>query len=325
MRELAGRRFRVKDYDGALYWFRKAANLKDTEAMLRLGTYPPMPTMHWPEADHWLQEAASLGNIQAMRRLAAELADFRPHEALEWLRRGAQTGEGNIMLDLVIMLDEIGERAESGEWIDRLIESQQLHMIGPLAEWLEENGRVSEAETCLRRAMSTGELTIASFLSDLLERTCGGAAAVAVWRELIEARRLSGMSRISAKKVVRQIERADEEESASKWLRAAVNSGCPYSALILVELTDADDAEDMLRRAIALENFWAMPQIVDLLERQKRAEEAETLLRTTVEATPLFDAWRMLTELIERMGRPTEAEALRRYGIEPGGRTAAPW
>ena len=76
------------------------------------------------------------------------------------------------MLDLVIMLDEIGERAESGEWIDRLIESQQLHMIGPLAEWLEENGGADEAETCLRRAMSTGELTIASFLSDLLHENC---------------------------------------------------------------------------------------------------------------------------------------------------------
>jgi TPR repeat protein len=325
MRELAERRLRAKDHAGALDWFRRAAELKDAEAMLRLGGYPHIPTLSWQEAGYWLEQAAALGNIQAMRKIAWELADIRPAEALEWLRRGAQTGEGNIMFDLVKMLDETGEQTESRKWIDRLVETRQFHMIGPLAEWLEENGRLGEAETCLKRATATGELTIAYFLSDFLERICDAAAAVGVWREQIETRRLSGMSYFTAKRIVRQIEAARETDSASKWLRAAANSGCPHSALIIVELTDTDDAEDLLRQAIKLENFWAMPQLIELLERQHRIEEAEALLRTTVETAPFFDAWRMLTDFVERTGRPDEAEALRRYGIEPGGLTAAPW
>jgi tetratricopeptide (TPR) repeat protein len=325
MRELAQRRLQSRDYAGALDWFRRAAQLNDAEAMLMLGSYPKIPTLSWQESGYWLEEAASRGSIQAMRKVAGELADLRPREALDWLRRGAETGEGNITFDLVKMLDEFGERAESRKWIEQLVDSRQYHMIGPLSEWLEENGRVAEAEKCLKDAANDGELTVAHYLSDLLERTQSPAAAVGVWRELIETRRLSGMSYFAAKRIVRQIERAGETIPASKWLRTAVVGGCPNSALILVELTHPGDAEDLLRQAIKLENYWAMPQFMDLLEREGRTEEAEAFMRKTVEAAPFFDAWRMLTEFVERTGRPAEADALRRYGIEPGGLTASPW
>jgi tetratricopeptide (TPR) repeat protein len=292
--------------------------------MLRLGSYPYIPTLSASESMDWLQKAAELGNVSAMRKMAAGLSYIRPREALEWLRRGARTDEGNIMLDLIRLLDEMGERAEAAEWIDRLLESC-LFMVPWLAEWLEENGRADEAEACLRQAMTTGELTIAWRLSELLERTRGSSAAVEVWREAIESGALSGMSYISAKGVVRQINGANEVESASGWLRAAVDDGCPHSILILVELTDPADAEDMLRESITLGNYRAMPQFVNVLERKDRAGEAEAMLRTTVEAAPRLDAWSLLTELVERMGRTDEAKAMQRYGIEPGGQTAAPW
>ena len=326
MRELADRRRRAGDHVDAIYWLRTAANLKDTEAMLRLGSYPETPELSWQESEYWIREAAEAGSILAMRKVAAEFAYMgAPRVALEWLRRGAETREGNIILDLVKLLDEIGEKEESRGWIDRLIGPPQLHMAIGVTEWLVGEGRASEAEAYLRRAMPTGEMTVASLLADLLEGTHGSGAAVAVWRGIIESRRLSGMSHIVAKSIVRQIRRAQEERSAAEWLRAAVNDNCPHSALILVELEDPDDAENLLRESIRLENFWAMPQLVILLERENRSAEAESLLRETVEAAPFFDAWRMLIALVERIGRPDEAEAMRRFGIEPGGQTAIPW
>ena len=326
MRELGERCLRAKDYYGATNWLRMAANLNDTEAMLRLGSYPDISRLSWRESDYWLNKAANAGNVQAMRRIAWELSCAGvTHAALEWLRRGAETGEGNIILDLIKLLDKVGEKKESGEWIERLIGPRQLHMAIPLTEWLVEEGRPDDAEDCLRRAMSTGEMTVARLLSGLVERTQGSGAAVAVWREAIESRKLSGMSYITAKGIVRQIRQAHRERSAAEWLRVAVNDNCPHSALILVELADPDDAEEILWKSINLGNFRAMPQLVNVLERDHRADEAESLLRGTVEAAPLFDAWTMLAELVERMGRPDEAATMRRFGLEPGGHTAAPW
>jgi len=326
MREIAARCLRAEDYAGAIDWLRTAANLNDTEAMLRLGSWPDIPGVSWRESEDWLHKAAKAGNIQAMRKIAAEFAYMGASRvALEWLRCGAETGEGNIMLDLVKLLDELGEKTEAGEWIDRLIVPRQLHMVVGLTEWLLDEGRTDEAEAYLRQAMETGEMTMASLLSELLEGTQGSSASVAIWRESIESRRLSGMSHHVAKEVVGQIERAQERKSATEWLRAAVINNCPHSALILVELADPGDAEDLLRKSIKLGNFWAMPQLVNVLERENRASEAESLLWETVEAAPLFNAWEMLADLVERMGRIDEAKAMRRYGIEPGGRTATPW
>jgi len=325
MRELASRLLRTGDHRSAEDLLRKAANLKDTEAMLMLASSASFPMLSWTEAEYWLNRAAEEGNILAMRKVAAMRAYSAPAEALEYLRRGAETGEGNIMLDLIMLLEEVGEEEESRDWIEQLVSLKLLHMVAPLTEWLEGEGRVGEAEACLRKAMATGEMTIAMLLSELLERIEGSSAAVAVWHEVIESRRLSGMSYIVAKKVVGQIERAGERASAAEWLRNAASNNCPHSALILVELTGPDDKEDLLRKAIQHGNFWAMPQLVNVLELENRAREAESLLRETVEAAPYFDAWRMLTTLVEHMGRADEAEAMVRFGIEPGGQTAAPW
>ena len=323
MKHLADRRLRAKDYDKAVNWLRRAANLSDNEAMYTLGTINLGHLVPWQEADDWLLAAAMAGNVWAMRRLAWQSLDSE--EAIRWLRLGAETGEGNLMLDLVQKLEEIDERAESLDWIRRIDEAGHLHIVGPLAKWLEEQGRSAEGEALLRRNSVAGDMTATSNLSRLLEREGRIADAVSAWRVVIESMALSSMSIFVARQISGLLERSGEKSDAVTWLREAVDRGSPHAALVLVAMDQIPDAEDLLRRAVALGNDYATPPLVELLERQNRAEEAEALLRVAVESSQMFDAWEILTNLIERTGRVDEARNLRRFGMEPGGQNADPW
>ncbi len=323
MKHLAERLLRAENYGEATMWLRRAADLDDDEAMFKLGAYPPLPTVPWEEADEWLLRAAMAGNIWAMRRLGYEALSCR--NAIEWFRLGAETGEGNLMFDLVKMLEKCGDRAESSEWIKCIDEAGHLHIIGALAEWLEQQRRSDEAEALLRRNSTAGDLTATWNLSKFLERAGRITEAVEAWRDVIESDTLSGMSIIAARQVAAQMRQAESTTEAKRWLRRSADKGSPHASLVLVALGDADDAEDLLRRAMGLGESFAIPPLVDLLERQGRIEEAETLLRMSVETCTHFDCWELLTNLVKRSGRDDEARSLRQFGMEPEGRTADPW
>lgn len=324
MRELAQRLLRSQGTSAAAMWLRRAAELGDTEAMIILGSYP-FALVDLDEADSWLQRAANLGDIWAMRELAYRYIDFSPRFALDWFRRGAETGEGNLMLDLVEALHQTSHHQECAEWTRRLGESGQLHMTGPLAEWLEGQGRVSEAEFWLRRYADVGDMTACCNLSELLERAGRGHQAVAVWRTAIESLKLEGMSSIVANRIADQIVRAGESGDAMEWLRRAADGGSPYAVLILIELADIPDAENLLRKSIALGNNYSTPALVNLLERDGRETEAEVLLRSCLENLNYPNSGKELEEFLVRNGRSEEADAFKKYGIEPGGNTADPW
>jgi TPR repeat protein len=229
------------------------------------------------------------------------------------------------MLDLIMALHESNREQESAEWVQRLGESEHLHMIGPLTEWLEGQRRDAEAEAWLRRYADLGDLTACCNLSELLERAGRNHEAVAVWRKAIESFTLRAMSTIVARKVAKQIVRANESTEAVSWLRGAADDGCPHAILILIELTEVPDAEDLLRRSMTLGNTYSTPSLVEILERIGRTAEAEILLRLQLENLDYPYASEVFKKFLVRNGRAEEAKAFEKFGIEPGGKTASPW
>lgn len=93
---------RARDYQGALHWYRAAAEAGDPEgafglaAMLAAGEgTPPDPT----EAGQWMEWAAQGGHLRAMLALAGAHErgglgrEVDPIRALSWYRQAAQRGD----------------------------------------------------------------------------------------------------------------------------------------------------------------------------------------------------------------------------------------
>jgi hypothetical protein len=101
---------------------------------------------------------------------------------------------------------------------------------------------------------------------------------------------------------------------------------------VLAGLGRLEDAEAPLRTRLRNGCRPAAEPLADVLERLGRVDEAEAVLRAHLEETPELQLMPMeplgmepLARLLDEAGRATEADQLRRYGIEPGGSTAAPW
>ena len=71
-------------------WFRKAANLGNTQAMRALST---LSQDNAPVAAAWESKAAREGDAEAMRRRAASLMDSDPVAAMGWLEKAAAKGD----------------------------------------------------------------------------------------------------------------------------------------------------------------------------------------------------------------------------------------
>ena len=247
------------------------------------------------EAEVWLRRAAEAGDIFAMQRLAGRLDEVgQAEEAETWLVRAAELDDHFahfVRLRLYQRLDEAGRPDEADRWLRRDIEAGDTSFLWILAGRLEQSGRAEEAEVLRQRARDAGEYMALYPAIAELEQAGGGLDDFEqLLRRPAEAGELFAMQTLA-----RKFDEAGRETEANQWLGDLARVG----------------------------NLGALHVLAGRLELANRNEEAERVWRRIIELGNSAGVHN-LAQRLER-NDPDRADNLRRYGIEPGGSTAAPW
>jgi len=160
-----------------------------------------------------------------------------------------------------------------------------------LAGRLGQAGRAEEAEVWRQRARDAGEYFALWFAIAEIEQSGGGLDDFeALLRPPAEAGDLFAMRTLAER-----FDAAGRGSEANQWLSDSAEAG----------------------------NLNALHVLAGRLQQASRGGEAEQVWRRIIEAGNSF-AVHSLAQQFEGTD-PTRADSLRRYGIEPGGSTAAPW
>ncbi len=305
---------------------RQAADAGDTSAILALAARLDQAG-HDEKAEQWLRRAVDAGDTVVMERLAARFYEAgRGEEAEQWWRRAADAGDAIVMQILAGRLDEAGRGEEAEQWWRRAAETgghfARFVMIR-LAQRCDEAGRGEEAEQWLLRAIEAGDTSTMWVLAARLEQAGRGEEAEG-WRR----RAFDAGDYFAVFAAIAQIEQdGGGIEDFDRLLRGPAEAGNDFARMSLVErLVKAgrsEEAENLLRPAAEAGDFAALMRLVVRLDEGGRGDEAEQWLRRALELG-YAQAPHVLADRLDKTD-PAQAERLRRFGIEPGGVTAAPW
>jgi TPR repeat protein len=314
------------DHDGAETILRTAAAVGDTSALLSLVARLD-ESGQAEEAERLLVQAAEAGDTVVMERLATRLDEAgRPDDAEGWLRRAAKSGDIIAMQQLAGRLDEAGKAEEAERWLAQAAEMDDhfAHFVrGRLYQRLEEAGRPDEAEAWLRRDIEDGDTSYLVILASRLDQA-GHAEEAA---ELRQRARDAG-EWLVLHPAIEEIKQAGGGlEDFERLLRGPAEAGDLFSMQSLATQFDeagrGPEANQWLAEMAKTGNLHALHVLVGRLEVANRREEAVQVWRWILEAGSSVGVERLAPHLEET--DPAAAESLRRYGIEPGGTTAAPW
>ncbi len=324
---LAKRLYEKGDAEGAETILRTAAASGDTSAILSIAGQLDQAG-HGEEAQQLLVQAAGSGDTVIMERLAARFDEAgRGEEAEEWLRRAAEAGDSIVMQQLADRLDEAGRAEEAEMWLRQAAEADGpfSHFVRlRLAQRLDDTGRPGEAEEWLRRDIEAGEISATMWTLAGRLGQAGRAEEAEVWRQ----RARDAGEYFALWFAIAEIEQSggglDDFEAL---LRPPAEAGDLFAMRTLAERFDAagrgSEANRWLSDSAEAGNLNALHVLAGRLQQASRGGEAEQVWRRIIEAGNSF-AVHSLAQQFEGTD-PTRADSLRRYGIEPGGSTAAPW
>ncbi|MGW1376196.1 tetratricopeptide repeat protein [Streptomyces sp. NPDC002446] len=291
MRELA------KSLEGrgcaAEYWWRRAADAGDWEAAHRLSRLLEESDRAGQAIDIWHSRAA-LNDTDAMCKLARVLeAAGKLQEAEKWWRRAIDTGSSQAIFGLERLLWRNGNTEDAYQVVARAIAAGDTYVIKQLCkEFGYDITQVRGAERGLRRAYEAGEEAARDQLTDFLTADHRIDEAVALWLPAAEAGDWTAMRRMAW-----LMHLSGNSQVAERWMS---------------RLADAGEGGAMALRA-------------QILEQAGQLQEAERWERRVLETGYTPNPPVNLEYLLRTTGRANEADRLHSYGIEPGGRTAAPW
>lgn len=247
------------------------------------------------EAASWTRRAAEAGDIFAMQQVAEQLDKAGlSDEAETWLVRAAQLDDHFahfVRTRLFQRLDEAGRADDAVAWLYRDIEAGETRNMWLLAARLEQAGRSYEASLMRQRARDAGEYFALYYAITEIEQAGGGLEE---FEQLLRPPAAAG-DIFSMQTLARKLDEAGRPTEANQWLRDMAQAGNLNALHVLAgRLEQANrktEAEQVLRRIIELGNSAALPSLAQQLKDTD----------------------------------PGAAENLQRYGIEPGGSTAAPW
>ena len=314
------------DREGADTILRTAAADGDTSALLSLAARLD-ETGKAKEAERWLVQAAEAGDTVVMERLAARLDEAgRRDDAERWLQRAAESGDTMAMQQLAGWLDEANKPDEAERWLVQAAEADDhfaQFVRGRLYQRLDEAGRPDEAEAWLRRDIEAGNTSSLVILAGRLDQA-GHAEEAA---ELRQRARDAG-EYFALHPAIEEIKRAGGGlEDYEQLLRGPAEAGDLFSMQALAAQFDEADrgpeANQWLADMATAGNLHTLHVLAGRLEVANQGDEAQQVWRWILEAGNSA----ALSNLAQRLEQtdPAAAESLRRYGIEPGGTTAAPW
>lgn len=306
---------------------RQAADVGDTSAVLALAARFD-EAGHGDDAEQLLRQAADAGDTTVMERFAARLDDAGRHqEAERWLRRAAEAGDSFVMQLLAARLDEAGFDEEAEQWWCRAAEAGDhfaRFVMVRLVQRFDEAGRGEEAEKWLRRAAESGDSSSTMWvLAGRLEQA-GRSAEAEQWRQSA----LDAADYFALMAAIDQIEQAGGGvEDYERLLRHPAEAGDDFAMWRLAQRFDevgrGAEADQWLAESAEVGNLNALHVLAGRHEQAGRGKEAEQWRRRIIEAGNSAG----VPTLADRLDQSDRAQAdhLRRYGIDPGGATAAPW
>jgi TPR repeat protein len=314
------------DREGADTVLRTAAAGGDTSARLSLAARLDEDGKA-EEAERMLVQAAEAGDTVVMERLAARLDEAgRRDDAEGWLRRAAEAGDAMAMQQLAGWLDEAGKAEEAEGWLIQAAEADNhfAHFVRVrLYLRLDEAGRPEDAEAWLRRDIEAGNTSLMLNLAGRLDQA-GHAEEAAALRQ----RARDAGEYLVLQPAIEEIKQAGGGlDDFEQLLRGPAEAGDLFSMQSLAAQFDeagrGPEANQWLSDMARAGNVDALHVLAGRLEVANRGEEAQRVWRWILEAGNSA-ALENLAQRLEQTD-PAAAESLRRYGIEPGGTTAAPW
>jgi TPR repeat protein len=173
-------------------WVRAAAESGDPEAMYWLSDICLNHALlnkdgYEAEAADWLGRAAHAGWPEAMRVMSGARGISAQEREL-WLRRAAQNGDRPALVDLARWAKRWERLDDAEHWYRMAMAHRVPYACSELSSLLAGQGRLSEAEECVRPEAEAGSVAAAGQLADVLHKL-GRTQEAATWRETYEHRR----------------------------------------------------------------------------------------------------------------------------------------
>ncbi len=272
----------------------QGAETGDTVVMERLADHLDKANRR-SDATGWLRRAAEAGDTIAMQQLAARLdEDGELDDAERWLVRAAEADDHFahfVRMQLYMRLDAAGRPDDADEWLRRDIEAGETSSLVVLASRVAQAGNAVEAAALRQRAQETGEYMV---LQPAIQHITQAGGTLADFEALLRGPAAAG-DLFAMRTLAEQFDAAGRGPEADQWLADMGKEGNVYALHVLMGrlyLAHRDvDGERVWRRILEVGNSAALENLAHRLDQTD----------------------------------PAAAEDLRRYGIEPGGATAAAW
>ncbi|MER6590348.1 helix-turn-helix domain-containing protein [Micromonospora purpureochromogenes] len=351
MRGLAHILLRAGDSEAAATWLRRAAELGATDARL---VHELQACGLWSEAEALLSKAAHAGDPAATFEFSKFLEGRgRREEADTMLQQAVALGYPAAVSKAARRLELAGKPDEAAACLRTAIDADAMtssYLRTQLAEIYDRGDRSDEAKAVLQEAATDGDPSamrdlgkrllrsedsneVASGLGWLQRAARAGhpwamydlATALREAGQTDEARRwLEQAAGFGDPNAIEELTVALPPEEAAERIKELAGRGDVLATTVLTEVLDESETEAWLLDAAEDGNTAAMEALIWRLKNAGRLSEAEGWLRRAVLAGQT-GAVSDLVKLLEQTRRSEEASRLRRYGIEPDGRTAAPW
>ena len=154
------------DYEGAEALYRKAAAMGSTDAMFNLAVLLDETLERPDEAIEWWRRLAEMGDSEAMGKYGTHLSATAPTEAEKWLRQAIESGSPEFRYNLVIHLVAEGHGDGAALVWSEMDDSKKFFTAEMVTEMLIELRHAPEsAEVWLRRATDYSDIEKTSGLA----------------------------------------------------------------------------------------------------------------------------------------------------------------
>lgn len=326
MRRLAWRLSHAGDFKEAEPWLRRAAEHGDRTADSRLREYLER-TGRIDDAIEAIRKSRHIHEGLKLHEIDNLLDRVgRGSEVTERLAANAETGDSNAMANYGNRLLFIGENTEGQHWLARAARAGNRQAPLTLFAMLNQAGDPAEAENWLRYAAERGHLYAMKRLAERLRET-GHPGEADEWS--LKASEQNSANEPERKYIARLAEGKFTEVINMVMRNKEGNRDYEKFLALIKFLKDrnmSEHLEGLLRYVLVADPgyHWALRELADLLHRQAKGADADKMYRRLVQYGS-YGASDTLVRFLRDTGRANEASEVQRYGLEPGGATAAPW
>ncbi|MET8453505.1 helix-turn-helix domain-containing protein [Streptomyces sp. NPDC005209] len=318
--ELAVRREKAGDRQGAETLARQAADHGDANALVRLavmrekaGDREGVEALYRHATDH--------SSTNALVRLAELREEFGDREGAEALyRQAADQGDSTALVRLAVRREKAGD-GEGAETLARqAADHGNTNALYRLAEIREETGDREGAETLYRQAADHGDITALVRLAVRREKAGDGEGAETLARQAADHGNTNALYRLALRR-----EKAEDRQGAETLYRQAADHGDTTAlvrlAVMLEETGDWQGAETLARQAADHGDTNALVRLAVMREGARDREGAQTLARQAADHGSTGALVR-LAVMREETGDREGAETLARQAADHGSTTA---